>query len=293
MGSYAARFTNQGKIQPPKFLACNVHYEALMGSHAYGVNTADSDMDIYGWCIPPKAVVFPHLAGEIPGFGTQKKAFGQFEGSFTESNGKDYDLSIYSVVKYFHLVMGGNPNMVDSLFVPEDCVLHCTQIGALVRENRRLFLSKKVWHTFKGYGFSQMHKIKHRNPHGKRKVDVEKYGYDVKFAYHAVRLMNEVEQILAEGDVDLRRSSDQLKAIRRGEVPLDYIERTFADKQVALEKLYAESELPHKPREREIRDLLYAVLEKHYESLDGCVVRVDAYQSACVQIQSILDGLHA
>jgi hypothetical protein len=40
----------------------------------------------------------------------------------------------------------------------------------------------------------------------------------VKFAYHVIRLLGEAEQILLEGDIDLRRNSAQLKAIRRGDV---------------------------------------------------------------------------
>jgi predicted nucleotidyltransferase len=46
-----------------------------MGSQAYGVNTDTSDLDIYGVCIPPKEMIFPHLAGEIPGFGQQIQRF--------------------------------------------------------------------------------------------------------------------------------------------------------------------------------------------------------------------------
>jgi uncharacterized protein len=58
-------------ITPPKWLPDNTCYMVVMGSHAYGVNSSDSDFDIYGVCIPPKDLVFPHTAGEIPGFGRQ------------------------------------------------------------------------------------------------------------------------------------------------------------------------------------------------------------------------------
>ena len=46
---------------------------------------------------------------------------------------------------------------------------------------------------------------------------VAAHGYDTKFAYHVVRLIGEVEQILVEQDVDLQRDRELLKAIRRGE----------------------------------------------------------------------------
>ena len=46
---------------PPVFVWENIQYETIMGSEAYGVSSGDSDIDIYGWCIPPKDMVFPHL----------------------------------------------------------------------------------------------------------------------------------------------------------------------------------------------------------------------------------------
>jgi uncharacterized protein len=45
-------------------------------------------------------------------------------------------------------------------------------------------------------------KLKKRK--GKRREIIDKYGYDEKFAYHVVRLLNEAEQILTENDLDLQ-----------------------------------------------------------------------------------------
>ena len=53
---------------------------------------------------------------------------------------------------------------------------------------------------------------------------------DVKFLYHVVRLLNEAEQILMEGDLDLERNREQLKSIRKGEWTFDQIVKYF-DKQ--------------------------------------------------------------
>jgi hypothetical protein len=57
-------------------------------------------------------------------------------------NGRTYDLTIYGIIKFFNLAMENNPNVIDSLFTPVNCVLHITRVGNLVRENRRLFLHK-------------------------------------------------------------------------------------------------------------------------------------------------------
>src|ERR1700722_1640573 len=58
----------KGLAAPPKWLVPNIHYETIMGSVAYGVSSDTSDLDVYGFCIPPKEMAFPQLLGEIPGF---------------------------------------------------------------------------------------------------------------------------------------------------------------------------------------------------------------------------------
>lgn len=136
----------------------------MMGSVAYGVSSDTSDMDIYGFCIPPKEIIFPHTAGVVFGFDNKYQKFEQFQAHHIESKddlsgkGRIYDLNIYSIVKYFRLCADNNPNMIDSLFTPQDCVLHQTKIGQMVRENRRLFLHKGYLHKTKGYAFSQINK---------------------------------------------------------------------------------------------------------------------------------------
>jgi hypothetical protein len=54
----------QSLIHPPKWLIHNTMYLTIMGSNAYAVTSDNSDWDIYGFCIPPKDDVFPHLRGE-------------------------------------------------------------------------------------------------------------------------------------------------------------------------------------------------------------------------------------
>jgi predicted nucleotidyltransferase len=227
-------------------------------------------VDVYGFCIPPKAIVFPHTSGNFI-FGYDKTVpnnFEQWQKHHVKSKDgkKEFDFSIYNITKYFRLCADGNPNMVDSLFVPFRCITHSTSVGNLVRENRHLFLSKKCWHTFKGYAYSQMHKMSIKNPTGKRREMVEKYGYDVKFAYHIVRLLNEVEQILLDGDVDLERNREQLKSIRKGNWSEKQIQEYFNDKERTLEDLYVKSELRNKPPYAEIRELLHQCLEITYEN---------------------------
>lgn len=294
--STVQKLTERGLVKPPKFLPNNIHYETVMGSVAYGVSSDTSDMDLYGFCVPEKDMVFPHLRGEILGFGRQIQRFEQWQEHHVldkdalGGKGRTYDLTIYSIVKYFQLCLENNPNMIDSLFTPQTCVLHCTQIGGMVRENRRLFLHKGAWHKFKGYAYSQVHKMNSKQePEGKRKDLVDEFGFDVKYAYHVVRLLDEVEQILTEGDIDLQRNREQLKSIRRGEWTQEAIVVYFERKEKELETLYMSSKLRHSPDEGKIKQLLMDCLEQHYGSLSDCVVDVDAVSQALRDIQAILD----
>lgn len=257
-----------GKGTPPSWLPNNVSYLTMMGSVAYGVSDDTSDRDVYGFCFPPKDLVFPHLSGEIFGFGQQVKRFEQWQEHHIVYDNTSWDFTVYSIVRYFHLVMMGNPNMVDSLFTPERCVLSQTAVAQMVREKRHMFLSKKCWHSFKGYAYQQLKKLQTKNPEGKRRELIEKYGYDVKFAYHIVRLLDEVEQILTTGDLDLTRAREQMKAVREGRVPLKHIEDLFHIKEKELEKVYHDSTIPYEPREPEIKQLLIECLEHHYGSLE-------------------------
>jgi len=280
---------------PPKFVPANTQYEVIMGSVAYGVSNDTSDMDVYGFCIPPRDFVFPHLRGEIPGFSDPGPQFNQYQEHHIHDKdaeggkGRQYDLAIYSIIKYFRLCMENNPNMIDSLFVPRRCILYTTPIGELVRENRKAFLHKGAWHKFKGYAYSQVHKMNTKNPIGKRKEIMEKYGYDVKFAYHVVRLLNEVEQILTEGDLDLERNREQLKAIRRGDWSQEKISEYFEQKENELESVYTKSDLPPMPDTEKLQNLLLECLESHYGSLEGCVADQDELAKAMRDIDQIVD----
>ena len=209
--------------------------------------------------------------------------------SAMEGKGRTYDVQVYNIVKYFRLLMDNNPNMIDSIFTPVNCVLHSTRIGNLLRDNRKMFLHKGAWHKFKGYAYSQLHKMTSKTKTGPRAKDVEDYGYDRKFAYHIIRLMDEVEQIMTEGDIDLQRNREQLKTIRRGEWTEEQIKEHFARKERDLESLYTSSSLPHGPPKERIKKLLMDCLEEHYGNLDKCIVKQDELEVALREIETITE----
>lgn len=289
------KLTERGLCKPPRWLGPNVIYEAMGGSVSYGVSSDTSDVDLWAIAIPQKEDLFPHLKGEIPGFGRQHQRFESYhehhikDADALGGKGREYDITVYSIVKFFQLAMDNNPNIIDMLFVPSECILYTTPIGVILRENRRLFLHKGAWHKFKGYSYSQLNKIANKNPVGKRIELVEKHGYDTKFAYHVVRLLLEVEQIMVECDLDLQRNREQLKSIRRGEWTEADIRKWAAEKEATLEKVYHDSKLRYSPDEAAIKAVLLNCLEQHYGNLSDCVVSVDAAVVALRNIQAELE----
>lgn len=282
-------------IQPPSWLASNCHFLTYFGSVAYGVSSDTSDCDIYGWCIPPKDMVFPHLRNEILGFGKQIKRFEQFQmhhildKDALGGKGRNYDVSVYGIVKYFDLLLNNNPNVLETIYVPINCIIHSTQIANLVRENRKMFLHKGSYYKTLGYAHSMLHKMITKNPEGKRKELIEKFGFDTKYAYNLVRLAYEARMILEEHDLDLQRNKEHLKAIRRGEIKEEEIREWFAIQEKELEKLYYSSTLRHSPDEEKIKQLLLHCLEMHYGSLEKCIANQNQPIVALKEIQEILN----
>jgi len=172
--SYLKRCKKNSLINPPSYVTTQLQYEVIMGSMAYGVSSDNSDIDIYGFSIPNKNVVF--MDSHIRNFDPVTKVFEQYQEHHVidKSARQEFDFTIYNIAKYFRLCANGNPNMIDSLFVPRNCITHSTKIGEIVRENRHLFLSKKCWHTFKGYAYSMITKMNNKIKYKKIK-EIQKF----------------------------------------------------------------------------------------------------------------------
>ena len=293
--SYVKKLNKEGFVNCAPYITKQLQYEVIMGSFAYGCSSDMSDTDIYGFCIPPKDIVFPHLNPKyIHGFDPIPNNFEQYQQHHildtSPTPPRNYDISIYNIVKYFRLCADGNPNMIDSLFVPRRCITHMTPIGELVRENRHLFLSKKCWHTFKGYAYSQLHKMSIKEPTGERAKLVDEHGYDVKFAYHLVRLLDEIQQILSTGDLDIERNREQLKSIRRGDWSEEKVIQYFEWKEKGLEELANDSkEVPYSPPRDAIRDLLFKCLKIHWQTLDDIRAKEDVSSEMYYAIRGVLN----
>ena len=303
MASTVQELTKRGLISPRNDVLSNTCYETVVGSVAYGVADDLSDYDINGFYIPAADCLFPHLRGHLMGFDkdpTTKALMKCYQDHHIwdqdacGGKGREYDLNIYSITQYIKLCMDNNPNMVDTLYTPEECVLHSTDISDMVRDRRDMFLHKKCWAKYAGYSMQQLHKMNGKNPEegSKRWKLRERYGYDVKYAYHLVRLLLEAEMILDEHCIDIRRHREHLKAIRRGDVTEEDVLAWACNKRLHLEKRFEASTLRAHPDREAIKQLLIDCLETHYGTLSALQTvknEANAERAAMREIQAICE----
>ena len=118
----------------------------ITGSNLYGTNTPDSDIDTRGVFLPPRENVL--------GFARQAERFSD----------KVTDTEYYNIKHFFKLALKCNPNIIEYFFIPSSQMIISSKEWDIIIENKDLFISSKAKHTFTGYAFSQMKKIKnHRS----------------------------------------------------------------------------------------------------------------------------------
>lgn len=117
-------------------------YEVLSGSHSYGLNTLESDMDYRGIFIP-----------SLEYFLSPFKIIEQFEQ-------KEPDRVIYDLRKFIKLATENNPNILELLWIDDSLIEFRTSEFDLLRNNRDIFLSAKCRFSYLGYSFSQLKRIK-------------------------------------------------------------------------------------------------------------------------------------
>lgn len=258
------------------------------GSHAYGLATPESDLDIKGVAAAPRAYVH----------GCYQR--------FEQAECSDPDLVIFELRKFIALAADCNPNILEVLFTHPDDHLGVHPIGERLLAARRMFVSRKARHTFTGYAMAQFKRLdahhrwivappdatrapgdfestaayeahrkdlaqyeawqRGRNP---RRAALEAaYGYDTKFGGHVVRLMRMAREILTTGEVIVRRPDrDELLAIRRGAWPFERLKQWTLEQDAAMDDLERASTLPRGPDREALDALCIELVEESLRSL--------------------------
>lgn len=136
----------------------NILYETLVGSHLYGTNTPESDLDICGVFVPSKE--------EILGIG---KYPDEIDSSKKVSEGQrnsagDIDCKHYSIKRFLQLASQGQPGALEILFSRPIEARICTRLWAsdmiFLRDNA--IVSRKAIMPFLGFAQSQAEKMVRR-----------------------------------------------------------------------------------------------------------------------------------
>lgn len=129
-----------GFIETNEHLGRHVMLLGLAGSYSYGTNIRTSDIDIRGIALNQKS----DLIGLT-----------QFEQYVDE----DTDTVIYGFNKVVGLLLSCNPNTIELLGLKPEHYLYLSDIGRLLLDNRRLFLSKRAIQSFGGYADAQLRRL--------------------------------------------------------------------------------------------------------------------------------------
>ena len=115
----------------------------LGGSHAYGMEKEDSDLDVRGIALNSKSDI---LLGK----------------DFEEVINTETDTTIYSFNKMVRLLSSNNPNTIEILGCKPEHYFQLSTIGKELINNRKMFLSKVCIHTFAGYAGSQLRRLENK-----------------------------------------------------------------------------------------------------------------------------------
>jgi hypothetical protein len=127
--------------------------ECISGSRAYGLDLPTSDTDIKGV------------------FALSKKDF--YGLTYTDQvNNETNDIVFYELKRFIELLVKNNPNLLDLLSSPEDCILFKDPVMNLIKPE--MFLSRLCKTTFGEYAMTQIKKAKGLNKKISNPIDKER-----------------------------------------------------------------------------------------------------------------------
>lgn len=96
----------------------------------------------------------------------------------------------------------------------------------------------------------------------KRKISVDKHGFSVKNAYHAIRLLDQGIELMKTGSITFpRHNASELRDIRNGNVSIEDLEKRYHSLNEELQKAAEASKLPSKPNSEEINELYLKIVQ--------------------------------
>jgi hypothetical protein len=198
-----------------------VIYRCVIGSQAYGLADAESDVDRRGVYLPT-ADLHWSLYG-VPE---------QLENNETQE-------AYWELQKFLVLALKANPNVLECLYTP--LVEKATPLAEELLAMKSIFLSRMVYQTYNGYVMSQFKKMQ---------SDIRNKG-QVKWKHvmHLIRLLLSGIGVLRDSFVPVKVDThrDRLLAIRRGELSWEDAQNWRLSLHQELNAAFETTKLPQRP----------------------------------------------
>ncbi|MCU0494736.1 MAG: nucleotidyltransferase domain-containing protein [Chloroflexaceae bacterium] len=196
-------------------------YTCVIGSQAYGLDDANSDVDRRGIYLPPARLHWA-LAG-LPE---------QLEDSASQE-------CFWELQKFLTLALKANPNVLECLYTP--LVEQAAPLAQELLAMREAFLSKLIYQTYNGYVLSQFRRLEQ---------DVRTSGaMKPKHAMHLIRLLLSGIGTLREGSIPVHVGQwrESLLAIKTGAMAWPEVNRWRLALHQEFDQAYASTKLPERP----------------------------------------------
>lgn len=199
-----------------------IQYLVIGGSRAYGTATETSDTDIRGFYLPPPDVLL-----------------GIFRGKEVLEQPPD------TVLFSFHKFMSGlakcNPNYLEILGVPEECILYQSTLAKKLRNHIDVFLTKRAFYTFSGYANSHLKALEDGAISHRDRKNSDKF---FKHLSHLIRLYYTGIDLLKGKLLIQRPEREVLRDIRLGKYKPSDLFKLRATLEQELHSAYENSKLP-------------------------------------------------
>ncbi len=202
----------------------NLLYEVVHGSHLYGTNISDSDLDIKGVYAPYSYDV---LCGEEPALNVISKANKRIN---EKSDKNTIERKYYSLAKFYHLLSKGDIGCTEMLFARNFATQKFDNfVKEILDDAPRYMISKKI--------VSFINCANNNIKNAEKSANVNDINIRNKSLYNAVRLNMEVQELVNTGKIKFPLTDrEYLLNIRNGNV--DYQETINQAKLLLEQSIY-------------------------------------------------------
>ncbi|EWM14042.1 DNA polymerase beta superfamily protein [Kutzneria sp. 744] len=205
----------------------------VVGSHAYGLDTDESDVDRRGVYVPPT------------------RLFWAFEKPPTSVDGPEQERVSWEVEHFLSLALKANPTVLEVL--ASDLVETCTPLGAELQALLPALLSQRAADSYRRATAQQFARAAAAMASG----GTPRW----KQVMHVIRLLTLCDRLLSTGELVLRVGEHraQLLAVRDGDVPWKDVVKWVEDLRDRTARAVLHSPLPAVPDTAAVQDWLVSV----------------------------------